>query len=106
MQIPLLRPDHRTDLSWRAICFKLCPSPYLQPGTFSFLAPVCDVIRRLEPVPRGIYCGALGWVTCQRSGSRVGTTSVWDRLDDGKYVSDFYLATPSKTTYSPPLPRC
>jgi uncharacterized protein YraI len=50
--------------------------------------------------------GALGWVTCQRSGSRVGTTSVWDRLDDGKYVSDFYLATPSKTTYSPPLPRC
>ncbi len=50
--------------------------------------------------------GALGWVTCQRSGSKVGTTSVWDRLDDGTYVSDFYLATPSKTTYSPPLPRC
>jgi uncharacterized protein YraI len=50
--------------------------------------------------------GALGWVTCQHSGSRVGTTSVWDRLDDGKYVSDFYLATPSKTTYSRPLPRC
>jgi hypothetical protein len=50
--------------------------------------------------------GAVGWVTCQRSGSRVGTTSVWDRLDDGKYVSDFYLATPSKTTHSPPLPRC
>jgi uncharacterized protein YraI len=50
--------------------------------------------------------GALAWVTCQRSGSRVGTTSVWDRLDDGKYVSDLYLATPRQTTYSPPLPRC
>jgi uncharacterized protein YraI len=50
--------------------------------------------------------GALGWVTCQRSGSRVGTTSVWDRLDDGTYVSDLYLATPSQTTYSPPIPRC
>jgi len=50
--------------------------------------------------------GALGWVSCQRSGSRVGTTSVWDKLDDGKYVSDYYLATPSKTTYSPPIPRC
>jgi uncharacterized protein YraI len=50
--------------------------------------------------------GALGWVRCQRAGSKVGTTSVWDRLDDGTYVSDFYLATPGKTTYSPPLPRC
>jgi uncharacterized protein YraI len=50
--------------------------------------------------------GALGWVACQRSGSKVGTTSVWDKLDDGTYVSDFYLATPSKTTYSLPVPRC
>jgi len=48
MQIPLLRPDLRTGLSWRAICFELCPSPYLQTGTFSSLAPVCDVIRRLN----------------------------------------------------------
>jgi hypothetical protein len=45
-------------------------------------------------------------VSCQRSGSKVGTTAVWDRLDDGTYVSDYYLATPSKTTYSSPLPRC
>ena len=50
--------------------------------------------------------GALGWVTCQRSGSTVGTTSVWDKLDDGTYVTDFYLATPGKTSYSPPIPRC
>jgi uncharacterized protein YraI len=50
--------------------------------------------------------GALGWVSCQRSGTKVGTTSVWDRLDDGKYVSDYYLATPSKTSWSPPIPRC
>jgi adenosine deaminase len=48
MQIPLLRPDLRPDLSWHAICFDLCPSPYLQTGTFSSLAPVCDVIRRLD----------------------------------------------------------
>jgi Rv2525c-like, glycoside hydrolase-like domain len=50
--------------------------------------------------------GALGWVICQRSGTKIGTTSVWDKLDDGTYVSDYYLATPSKTTYSPPIPRC
>ena len=48
-----------------------------------------------------LRAGALGWVTCQRSGSKVGTTSVWDKLDDGNYVTDFYLATPSKTTYRP-----
>jgi hypothetical protein len=50
--------------------------------------------------------GALGWVSCQRAGSKVATTSVWDKLDDDTYVSDYYLATPSTTTYSPPLPRC
>jgi uncharacterized protein YraI len=58
------------------------------------------------PISGALSSGALGWVSCQRSGSTVRTTSVWDKLDDGKYVSDHYLATPSKTTYSPPVPRC
>jgi Domain of unknown function (DUF1906) len=58
------------------------------------------------PITSTLRGGALGWVSCQRSGTTVGTTSVWDRLDDGTYVSDYYLATPSKTTYSPPVPRC
>jgi uncharacterized protein YraI len=58
------------------------------------------------PITGTLPGGALGWVACQRSGSTVGTTAVWDRLDDGTYVSDYYLATPSKTSYSPPLPRC
>ncbi len=50
--------------------------------------------------------GALGWVICQRSGTEVGTTSVWDKLDDGTYVSDYYLATPSKRSRSPSIARC
>ncbi|MHC3471378.1 glycoside hydrolase domain-containing protein [Streptomyces sp. 7R007] len=50
--------------------------------------------------------GALAWVTCQRSGSTVGATKVWDRLDNGHYVSDHYVATPGSTTYSKPVPRC
>jgi archaellum component FlaF (FlaF/FlaG flagellin family) len=50
--------------------------------------------------------GALGWVTCQRSGTKIETTSIWDKLDDGSYVSDHYMATPGNTTYSPPTPRC
>lgn len=50
--------------------------------------------------------GALAWAWCQRGGSKIGTTSVWDKLRDGSWVSDYYVATPSKTTYSKPLPRC
>ncbi len=53
-----------------------------------------------------LSAGALAWVWCQRSGGKIGTTSVWDRLRDGSYVSDYYLATPSKITYSKPIPRC
>jgi uncharacterized protein YraI len=55
---------------------------------------------------RTLPAGALAWIYCQRPGSKVGTTSVWDRLDDGYYVTDYYVATPSKTTYSKPIPRC
>lgn len=50
--------------------------------------------------------GSLAWVACQSSGSWVGTTAVWDRLPDGSWVSDYYVATPSSTTYSPPIRRC
>ena len=50
--------------------------------------------------------GALAWVTCQKAGSAVKTTSVWDKLQDSQWVTDYYLATPSKTTYSRPAPRC
>jgi uncharacterized protein YraI len=50
--------------------------------------------------------GALAWVWCQRSGTKIGTTKVWDKLRDGLWVSDYYVATPSNTTYSKPVPRC
>jgi uncharacterized protein YraI len=57
-------------------------------------------------VARTLSSGALAWIYCQRSGSAVNTTSVWDRLQDTYYVSDYYVATPSKTSYSAPIPRC
>jgi hypothetical protein len=50
--------------------------------------------------------GALAWVVCQKAGSAVRKTRVWDRLQDNHWVSDNYLATPSKTTFSGPAPRC
>ena len=45
-------------------------------------------------------------VICQAPGSAIFTTHLWDKLADGSYVSDYYLSTPSKTSYSSPLPRC
>lgn len=50
--------------------------------------------------------GALARVLCQRAGSKYGTTSVWDKLNNGRYVTDYLVATPSNTTYSVPIPRC
>jgi hypothetical protein len=50
--------------------------------------------------------GSLAWVTCQRPGTKVGTTSVWNRLTDGSYVTDYYVATASNTTYTAPIRRC
>ena len=50
--------------------------------------------------------GALAWAWCQQPGTTIGTTRVWDKLRDGSYVPDSYIATPSKTTYSKPIPRC
>ncbi len=58
------------------------------------------------PVTGQLPGGALAWAWCQQPGTAVATTRVWDKLRDGAYVSDYYIATPSKTTYSKPIPRC
>lgn len=50
--------------------------------------------------------GGLAWVMCQKAGSKVGTTTVWNRLDDGRWVSDYYVSNRSNTTWSSPVPRC
>lgn len=50
--------------------------------------------------------GALAYVACQKAGTLVGTTRVWDQLVDGRWVSDHYVSNASNTTYSPPVPRC
>ncbi len=51
--------------------------------------------------------GALAWVVCQKKAAhKTGTTKVWDQLDNGRYVSDYFVASPSRKTYSSPVPRC
>ncbi|NEE00658.1 DUF1906 domain-containing protein [Phytoactinopolyspora halotolerans] len=54
------------------------------------------------PLPRG----SLAWVMCQKSGSKVQTSSVWNRLSDGRWVSDYYVSNRSDTSWSAPIPRC
>ena len=83
------------------------------PGcSMPFQTTVSSLTRRQGPgtsyaaYPSALPAGSLAWVTCQRAGTKVGTTSVWDRLSDGSWVTDYYVATGSKTTYTAPIRRC
>jgi uncharacterized protein YraI len=58
------------------------------------------------PVVRTHAPGSTLTIACQAPGTKTGTTMTWDKLSDGSYVTDYYVSTPSKTGYSPPLPRC
>ncbi|EYR64465.1 chloride transporter [Actinotalea ferrariae CF5-4] len=44
-----------------------------------------DHIRRVEPVPRGPYCGTIGWIDADRGTAElaVGIRGFWWRPDDG-----------------------
>lgn len=53
-----------------------------------------------------LQSGALARVQCQKTGSQFGTTRVWNKLDDGTWVTDHYVATHSSTGFSSPIPRC
>jgi adenosine deaminase len=48
VHIPLHRPSLLPELRRRGICFELCPSTYLQTGTFTDLAPVREATQRLD----------------------------------------------------------
>jgi len=61
---------------------------------------------RSYPVTGWLPGGSLAWVVCQRSGTRVGGTRVWDKIAYRHWVSDRYVATPSATGFSKPTPRC
>lgn len=81
--------------------------------TYPFQVAASPLLRkRKSPSLTGawagvIYDGGLARVTCQRTGqSKVGNTSVWDRLDDGSWVSDHYVATRGSVSWTPPIPRC
>jgi hypothetical protein len=46
-------------------------------------------------------------IVCQvRSSNAVNGSPIWDRLQGGGYVADYYTTTPAVRTFSPGLPRC
>ncbi|WP_034274741.1 glycoside hydrolase domain-containing protein [Haloechinothrix halophila] len=53
-----------------------------------------------------VYGGGLAKVVCQRRGSNVFGDRVWNKLASGTWVSDYYLATPSRRGFSKPIRRC
>ncbi len=59
-----------------------------------------------NPVTGVLPAGALAWMFCQRAGSSVGGTRVWDKIDSRHWVSDHWVATPSKPGFSKPAPLC
>ena len=52
-------------------------------------------------------------VVCQTAGEDVGpspatgaSSTIWDKITSGGWVSDLYLTTPNVGTWSPPIPQC
>jgi hypothetical protein len=59
----------------------------------------------------GLYDGNEADVACQTTGetvssSKFGSTTIWDKLTDGSYVTDLYVDTPGAGAFSPPIPHC
>ncbi|NEA34619.1 DUF1906 domain-containing protein [Streptomyces sp. SID13031] len=87
-------------------------SPPIPGCSYPYQTTTDNLARRRGPGtgygahPGLLPTGSLAWVTCQRAGTTVGTTAVWDRLSDGSWVTDYYVANPSNTTYSAPIRRC
>jgi hypothetical protein len=53
-----------------------------------------------------LSAGALARVVCQRAGTTVGATEVWNRLRSGAWVTDARLASSGSTGFAPGVPRC
>lgn len=50
--------------------------------------------------------GSLAWISCQKAGMKIGNTVVWDQIQGLHWSTDDFVATPSKKTFSRPIPRC
>lgn len=59
------------------------------------------------PVVGGLADHAAVRVSCQlRTGSAVGGSHIWDRLDDGTWVTDYFVDTPAVDDFTAGIPEC
>jgi hypothetical protein len=45
-------------------------------------------------------------IVCQSTGDTVHGSTIWDKLADGNWVTDYYTTTPNYAAFSPPIPHC
>lgn len=80
--------EMRDGLSWTEILQGLTP-----PGSVSGApkSSALEVINRLEPVARGIYCGAFGWVDADHDAASlaVGIRTFWQEVHEGVATLSF-----------------
>jgi surface antigen len=53
--------------------------------------------------PVAVVCQSHGQIVDNPDGTR---TDIWDHLADGSWIFDFYVDTPNRGVFSPPLPQC
>lgn len=78
----------QTEISWTRILEGLTP-----PGSVSGApkSSALEVISRLEPTNRGIYCGAFGWVDADRGNASlaVAIRTFWQEVQEGRAILSF-----------------
>jgi surface antigen len=87
------------------------PGPKPQPTGHPY--QTTDVVRQRSGPGTGyrtlgiLPAGQRIMIVCQvRSSSVINGTSVWDRLSDGSYITDYYTSTPAFNRFSPGLSGC
>ena len=58
--------------------------------------------RTIGSIPRG----GLAWVVCQARGTKVGKSSVWNKLHNGVWIADWYTTSPGRPGWTWVVPRC
>ena len=82
-------------------------------GVENVVAPGC-LRERITPVVANnnltgncFRAGTILSIACQLRGGQVNNTNVWDLLQDGAFVTDFFMDTSGfNGAFSPPIPQC
>lgn len=53
-----------------------------------------------------VLYGGMANVVCQRAGTTVGKSVVWDKLDSGGWIADWYTTSTGRPGYTATIPRC